>query len=319
MDANRSSGKLYIIVPCYNEEAVLQETKNRLLEKTEDLIRRGLISDESRIIFVDDGSKDRTWSMIEDMHDSSKYIRGIKLSRNRGHQNALLAGMMTAKEECDMIVSMDADLQDDIDVLDQFVEKYNSGCEIVYGVRNSRKTDSAFKKRTAESFYSIMRWMGADIVYNHADYRLMSRRALDSLGNYQEVNLFLRGIIPMIGFKTDVVYYERHERYAGESKYPLKKMLSFAVDGITSLSVQPLRFITAMGLIIFIISLILLVYYVLGHFFGNTVKGWSTLVVSIWALGGLQLLALGIVGEYVGKIYLETKQRPRYIIETYLK
>ena len=253
------------------------------------------------------------------MHEKNDLVLGIKSSRNRGHQNTLLAGLMTVKDECDMAISMDADLQDDIEVLDEFVKKYYDGCEIVYGVRSARKTDTFFKKFTAEGFYKVMKWMGADIVFNHADYRLMSSRALNELAKYKEVNLFLRGIVPMIGFKTDVVMYERHERFAGESKYPLKKMLAFAMDGITSLSIKPIRFITSLGVILFAFSVILLIYFIVGYFLGRTAPGWATIVVSIWGIGGLQLLAIGVIGEYIGKIYMETKERPRYIIEEFLK
>ena len=268
---------------------------------------------------MDDGSKDRTWEIITEFNKTNPYVYGIKSSRNRGHQNALLAGLMTVKEHCDMVISMDADLQDDIEVIDQFVGKYNDGCDVVYGVRSSRKKDTFFKRFTAQSFYKLMRLMGADIVYNHADYRLMSKRALDELENYKEVNLFLRGIVPLIGFKSDIVYYERSERFAGESKYPLKKMLAFAFNGITSLSIKPIRIISSIGCLVFLISLFLLVYSVIGYFTGNTIPGWASLAVSIWGLGGMQLLAIGVVGEYVGKIYLETKGRPRYIVDTFLR
>lgn len=312
-------GKLYIVIPCYNEQEVLPETEKRLTVKLKDMISRKLISEESKIVFVDDGSKDTTWNMICEMHQRNSLVQGIKSSRNRGHQNTLLAGLMTVKDECDMAVSMDADLQDDIEVLDQFVQKFYDGCDIVYGVRSSRKKDTFFKKFTAQGFYKMMSAMGVDIVYNHADYRLMSRRALNELSNYKEVNLFLRGIIPMIGFQTDVVPYERAERFAGESKYPLKKMISFAVDGITSLSIKPIRFICGLGFMVFFISIILLIYCIVGSFAGNTVPGWATIMVSIWALGGLQLLSIGIIGEYIGKVYLEVKERPRYIVDQYLK
>ena len=311
--------KLYLVIPCYNEQEVLHETEHRLTVKLNQMISDGLISDESRMVFVDDGSKDSTWNIIKDMHEKNGLVLGIKSSRNRGHQNTLLAGLMTVKDECDMAVSMDADLQDDIEVLDEFVKKYYDGCEIVYGVRSARKTDTFFKKFTAEGFYKVMKWMGADIVFNHADYRLMSSRALNELAKYKEVNLFLRGIVPMIGFKTDVVMYERHERFAGESKYPLKKMLAFAMDGITSLSIKPIRFITSLGVILFAFSVILLIYFIVGYFLGRTAPGWATIVVSIWGIGGLQLLAIGVIGEYIGKIYMETKERPRYIIEEFLK
>ena len=311
--------KLYLVIPCYNEQEVLHETEHRLTVKLNQMISDGLISDESRMVFVDDGSKDSTWNIIKDMHEKNALVLGIKSSRNRGHQNTLLAGLMTVKDECDMAISMDADLQDDIEVLDEFVKKFYDGCEIVYGVRSARKTDNFFKKFTAEGFYKVMKWMGADIVFNHADYRLMSSRALNELAKYKEVNLFLRGIVPMIGFKTDVVMYERHERFAGESKYPLKKMLAFAMDGITSLSIKPIRFITSLGVILFALSIILLIYFIVGYFLGRTAPGWATIVVSIWGIGGLQLLAIGVIGEYIGKIYMETKERPRYIIEEFLK
>ena len=311
--------KLYLVIPCYNEQEVLHETEHRLTVKLNQMISDGLISDESRMVFVDDGSKDSTWNIIKDMHEKNGLVLGIKSSRNRGHQNTLLAGLMTVKDECDMAISMDADLQDDIEVLDEFVKKYYDGCEIVYGVRSARKTDTFFKKFTAEGFYKVMKWMGADIVFNHADYRLMSSRVLNELAKYKEVNLFLRGIVPMIGFKTDVVMYERHERFAGESKYPLKKMLAFAMDGITSLSIKPIRFITSLGVILFAFSVILLIYFIVGYFLGRTAPGWATIVVSIWGIGGLQLLAIGVIGEYIGKIYMETKERPRYIIEEFLK
>ena len=309
---------LYLVVPCYNEQEVLPETSKRLKEKMESLMERNLISRDSRIMFVNDGSKDRTWSMIEELHGQDEIFAGVKLSRNRGHQNALLGGLMTAKEYADMTISLDADLQDDIDVIDQMVEKYYEGCEIVYGVRSARTTDTFFKRFTAESFYHLISWMGGDIVFNHADYRLMSKRALKELENYKEVNLFLRGIVPMIGFKTDVVTYERHERMAGESKYPLKKMLALAIDGITSLSTKPIRFIVFLGLFIFLCSIGMLIYSLVQHFLGNTSIGWTSLIVSIWAIGGLQLLAIGVIGEYIGKIYLETKARPRFIIEKVL-
>ena len=310
---------LYIVIPCYNEEAVLMETQKRLTIKLENMINKQLISEKSRIVFVDDGSKDATWSIINDLYENNPFVLGIKSSRNRGHQNTLLEGLFTVKDDCDMVVSMDADLQDDIEVLDQFVEKYYDGNEIVYGVRSSRKKDTWFKKTTAEGFYKLMAAMGVNIVYNHADYRLMSKRAITELQGFKEVNLFLRGMVPMLGFKTDVVEYERNERFAGESKYPLKKMIAFALDGITSLSIKPIRFITSLGCVLFLISVILLGYYTVGYFMGRTIQGWATLVVSIWGIGGLELLAIGIIGEYIGKIYMETKERPRYIVEKYLK
>lgn len=310
---------LNIVIPCYNEEEVLHETTKRLTEKLDKMTAAGLVSKDSRIVYVDDGSKDKTWELIKEFIKTNHYVDGIKCSRNRGHQNALLTGLMTVKSECDIVISMDADLQDDIEVIDQFVKKYEEGCQVVYGVRSSRKTDTFFKKFTAQSFYKIMQAMGVDIVYNHADYRLMSKRVLDELENYKEVNLFLRGIVPLIGFKSDIVTYERHERFAGESKYPLKKMLSFAFDGITSFSVKPIRFVMTTGILMFLISLILLVYYTVGYFMGNTVHGWATIVVSIWAIGGFEMLGIGIIGEYVGKIYMETKARPRYIVDEYIR
>ncbi len=311
--------KLYLVVPCYNEEEVLPETARRLAEKFDNLIAGGKISSESKVVFVDDGSKDKTWEIIEGLNESSPLFRGIKLSRNKGHQNALLAGLMTAKDECDMTISIDADLQDDIDCIDAMLEKYYNGCDVVYGVRNERKTDSTFKRVTAQGFYKVMKLLGADIIYNHADYRLMSRRALNALAEFREVNLFLRGIVPLVGFKSDTVEYKRTERFAGESKYPLKKMISFALNGITSFSIKPIRMITALGIIIFSVSILMLIYFLVRHFTGNTVQGWTTLAVSVWAIGGLELLAIGVVGEYIGKIYMETKARPKYIIEKHLK
>lgn len=309
---------LYLVIPCYNEEAVLHETAKQLLVKMNSMFDRGMISRESKIMFVNDGSRDKTWEIIRELHESNHIYSGVKLSRNKGHQNALLAGLMTAKEKADMAISLDADLQDDVDVIDKMVEKYYEGNDVVYGVRSARDTDTFFKKFTAEGFYKIMQAMGVEIVFNHADYRLMSKRALEGLSEFREVNLFLRGIVPLIGYKSDIVTYERHERFAGESKYPLKKMLAFATDGITSFSIKPIRMITTCGFLIFAISLIMLIYFLVVHFMGRTVHGWTSTIVSIWAIGGLQLLAIGIVGEYIGKIYLETKARPKYIIETVL-
>lgn len=309
---------LYMVVPCYNEELVLEETTSRLKEKYTNLISAGKISDKSKVIYVNDGSKDMTWSIITGIHNEDKMFRGICLSRNRGHQNAVLAGLMTAKDEADMVISMDADLQDDIDAIDEMVEKYNEGYDVVYGVRNKRDTDSFFKKFTAQTYYKLLLKLGVDIIYNHADFRLMSKRVLNELENYKEVNLFLRGIIPLVGFPSTSVYYERHERYAGESKYPLKKMLQFAFDGVTSLSIKPIRLITSIGLIIFLLSLAMLIYTIVIHFTGGSMAGWSSIMTSVWALGGLQLFSIGVIGEYIGKIYLETKARPRYIIQEYL-
>ena len=310
--------KLYLVIPCYNEEEVLPETAMRLKEKLTELERKQKIDEGSRILFVNDGSRDRTWEFIRTLHEEDPCFGGINLSRNRGHQNALLAGLMTAKEYADMVISMDADLQDDINAVDDMIDKYLEGIDIVYGVRSSRKKDTFFKRATAEGFYKMMNTMGANTVFNHADYRLMSRRALEGLSRFQEVNLFLRGIVPMIGFSWDVVYYERGERFAGESKYPFGKMISFAVEGITSLSTRPIRMITGLGFIIFLVSIGILIYSLVRHYMGATIVGWTTLMVSVWAIGGLILLSLGVVGEYVGKIYLETKSRPRYIIEEIL-
>ena len=310
--------KLYMVVPCYNEEEVLEETTKRLEEKYNNLIRGGKISEDSRILYVNDGSKDGTWSLIEKLHKENPHVSGLNLSRNRGHQNAVLAGLMYAKDHCDAAISMDADLQDDIHAIDEMVEKFAEGNDVVYGVRSSRKKDSFFKKFTAEGFYKFMLWMGVDIVFNHADYRLMSKRVLEQLENYKEVNLFLRGIVPLIGYPSTNVYYERNERFAGESKYPLKKMLSFAFDGITSFSIKPIRFILSLGFVIFLVSIGILIYSLIRHFIGATVLGWSSLMVSVWALGGLQLLAIGVIGEYIGKMYLETKERPRFAIQDIL-
>lgn len=283
---------LYLVIPCYNEEEVLPETSKRLTAKLGAMIEMGLISQDSKIVFVNDGSKDHTWQLIRQYHEENPMIQGINLSRNKGHQSALLAGLMTVKEYCDMAISMDADLQDDVDAIEQFVEKYYEGCEVVYGVRSERKTDSFFKRASAQSFYKLMLHMGVEIVYNHADYRLMSRRALDEMEGFKEVNLFLRGIVPLIGFQSGVVTYERHERFAGESKYPLKKMLNFAFDGITSFSVKPIRMVTTLGIIIFAISILMLIYFLITWCIGWTVPGWTSIVVSVWAIGGLQLLSL---------------------------
>lgn len=312
------NNKLYMVIPCYNEEEVLPETSKRLREKINSLIEKGKIDKESRIVFVNDGSKDRTWEIIKTLHEEDPVFSGINLTRNRGHQNALLAGLMTVMDYADMTISMDADLQDDVDAIDEMIDKYLDGIDIVYGVRSSRAKDTFFKKATAEGFYKIMNSMGANTVFNHADYRLMSKRALEGLSQFQEVNLFLRGIVPMIGYPTDVVYYERGERFAGESKYPLGKMLSFAIEGITSLSTKPIRMITFLGFFIFLVSIGILIYSLVRHFMGATIVGWTTLMVSVWGIGGLILLSLGVVGEYIGKIYLETKARPRFIVEQFL-
>lgn len=306
---------LYIVVPCYNEEAVLYETTKRLKEKLEYLIEKEIISKKSKAMYVNDGSKDNTWNMIKEISEKENLFTGISLSRNRGHQNALVAGLLTAKDYADVVVSMDADLQDDINAIDEMLRKYYDGCEIVYGVRSSRKKDSFFKKTTAEGFYKFMKHMGVDVVYNHADYRLTSKKVLDNFKDYKEVNLFLRGIFPLIGYKNDIVYYERNERFAGESKYPLKKMLNFAWDGITSFSVKPLRMICSIGFIILFISIAIMIYSLIRKLTGNTVDGWTFLSISIWFIGGIQMISLGIIGEYIGKVYTEVKARPRYIIE----
>ena len=310
--------KLYLVIPCYNEEEVLPETSKRLREKYTALMSAGKIDADSKIVFVNDGSKDRTWEMICDLHKADPVFRGICLSRNKGHQNALMAGLMTVKGECDAAISMDADLQDDINAIDEMVDRYLEGFEVVYGVRSSRKKDTFFKRTTAQGFYKVMRAMGVETVYNHADYRLMSRRALEALSEFDEVNLFLRGIVPLVGFKSTEVTYERGERFAGESKYPLKKMLAFATEGITSMSIKPIRLITTLGFLVFLFSIGVLIYSIVRKFTGYTVPGWAFLAVSIWALGGVQLLAIGVIGEYIGKIYLETKHRPKFIVAEYL-
>ncbi len=305
---------LYVVIPCYNEEEVLNETTKRLKEKMEKLIKDKIINSSSRVMYVNDGSKDKTWELIEEISKKEKLFTGISLSRNRGHQNALLGGLMTAKKYADVIISMDADLQDDINAIDSMLEKYYEGSEIVYGVRSARKTDTWFKRTTAEGFYKFMKFMGVDIIYNHADYRLASKRVLDELENFGEVNLFLRGIFPLIGYKTDIVYYERAERFAGESKYPLKKMLNFAWDGITSFSVKPIRLVLNLGITIFFISIAALICCLIIKLIGNEVSYLAFITCSIWLALGVQMLSLGIIGEYVGKIYNETKRRPRYII-----
>ena len=310
---------LYIVVPCYKEQEVLPETSKRLREKILALRAEGKISDKSRVMFVNDGSSDNTWPIIAQLHEQDpEMFSGVNLSRNRGHQNALLAGLMTAVNYADMIISMDADLQDDINAVDGMVDAYHEGYEVVYGVRSKRDTDTFFKRFTAEGFYKVMKALGVDIVFNHADYRLMSNRALEALSEFEEVNLFLRGLAPLVGFQSDIVTYDRSERFAGESKYPLKKMLAFAIDGITSFSVKPLRLITTAGMVVFVMSLFMLLYTLISWITGQTVTGWTSTLASIWMIGGIQLLSLGIIGEYIGKIYNETKRRPRFIIERYL-
>ncbi len=314
-----NAATVYFVVPCYNEEAVLPETVKELTAQLNGMIDAGLATEQSRMLFVDDGSKDKTWALIEQFNKENPFVNGVKLAHNRGHQNALLAGLMTAKDECDCAISLDADLQDDVSVLPQFVQKFQEGCDVVYGVRNKRDTDTWFKRTTAEGFYKIMSRLGVETVYNHADYRLMSKRALDALSEYKEVNLFLRGIVPLIGYRSDYVYYDRHERFAGESKYPLKKMISFAIDGITSFSVKPLRIIANLGIVVSLISIVGLIYALVSYFTGSAVAGWTAIVCSIWLLGGLQMLCLGVVGEYIGKIYNEVKGRPRFRIEKRIK
>lgn len=311
--------KLYIVIPCYNEQEVLEETAKRLASLYDNLIHDEWINKESKIVFVNDGSNDRTWDIVVKLSNENSYFAGINLSRNVGHQNALLAGLMTVKQFADVTISMDADLQDDIYAIKDFLKKYNTGADIVYGVRNSRKTDTFFKKFTGEGFYKVMKALGTEIIYNHADYRLMSQRALNGLAEFKEVNLFLRGIVPLIGYKTDIVYYARHERYAGKSKYPLRKMLALAFEGVSSMSTKLIRIITFLGLTLFVVSICMLMHFFILYFSGKEIEpGWSSLFVSVWALGGLQLLSIGIVGEYIGKIYLETKARPRFIVERVL-
>lgn len=310
--------KTYIVLPCYNEEEVLSETSTRLLKLLDMMLEENLVSDESRIVFVDDGSKDSTWSIIKELSEKNKYVNGIKLAKNAGHQNALFAGLMTVKASADCVISIDADLQDDINVIRDFVLKFREGFDIVYGVRSKRKTDSFFKRNTALFFYKLMKTMGVNIVFNHADYRLMSRRSLEALSEFSEVNLFLRGIVPLVGYTSTNVYYERHERFAGKSKYPLNKMLAFAVEGITSFSITPIRIVTVIGFLFSLISVFVALYGLLSNIFGYTVSGWTSLIVSIWLIGGIQLLALGLIGEYIGKIYKEVKRRPRFIIEEHI-
>ena len=305
---------LYIVIPCYNEEAVLPITAPLFRDKLLSLSSQGKISPDSRVLFVNDGSKDNTWNLICQLAKEDEHYMGICLSRNRGHQNALLAGLMEAKDKCDITISIDCDGQDDINAMDAMVDEYLSGAEIVYGVRSKRDTDAFFKRFTAESFYKLMKWMGADTVYNHADYRLVSSRALKEFANFKEVNIFLRGMFPLVGFKSTCVYYERHERIAGESHYPLKKMLALAFDGITSLSIRPIRIITGLGVVISLVAFALIIYALVSYFTGNVVSGWASSLIVTCFLGGIQLICLGVIGEYVGKIYMETKARPRFII-----
>lgn len=314
---NKSMKKsvLYVVIPCYNEEGCLAETTKRLTAKLEKLEKDGKISDKSTVVYVDDGSKDKTWELIEKFAKENKHVVGLKLAHNAGHQNALLAGLMYAKDCCDISVSMDADLQDDINVIDKFLEAYAEGNEIVYGVRSERKKDSAFKRGTAQGFYRVMQALGVDVVYNSADCRLMSKKALEQLAEYKEVNLFLRGLVPLIGLKTTTAEYARDERFAGESKYPLKKMLNFAWDGITSFSIKPIRLVLWVGVIMAAISLLVMLYALIMWMTGNVVSGWTFTICSIWFVAGVQMVSLGMIGEYVGKIYAETKARPRYFVE----
>ena len=306
---------LYIVIPCYNEQEVLPVTSGMFLKKINSLIEKGRVAPESRVVFVNDGSKDNTWNIIQELAKSDEHFEGICLSRNRGHQNALLGGLMTVKDRCDITISIDCDGQDDINAMDAMVDAYWDGCEVVYGVRSKRDTDTFFKRFTAEGFYKLMNWMGAQVVFNHADYRLMSSRVLNEFANFKEVNIFLRGMVPLVGFKSTSVYYERAERIAGESHYPLKKMLALAFDGITSLSVKPIRLITGFGAFISAISFLGVIWAVIQAILGRTVAGWASTTSIVCFMGGIQLLCLGVIGEYIGKIYMETKQRPRFIIE----
>lgn len=307
--------KLWIVIPCYNEEEVLPLTAPQFLDELTLLTEKGLIAGESRILFVNDGSKDSTWEIIEGFSNADSRYIGLSLSRNRGHQNALLAGLMEAKEHADVVISIDCDGQDDIHAMEQMLEAYRDGAEIVYGVRSDRSTDSFFKRSTAQHYYRLLNRMGAEVVYNHADYRLTSSRVLKEFSNFEEVNIYLRGMFPMVGFRSTSVYYDRHERVSGHSHYPLRKMLSLAFDGITSLSIKPIRMITGLGIFMAILSLALIIYALISFFTGNVVAGWSSNIITVLLIGGIQMISLGVIGEYIGKIYLETKKRPRYIIE----
>ena len=308
------NSRLFIVIPCYNEEEVLPITSKMFLEELEDLIHKGKISDNSRILFVNDGSKDKTWEIIENLAAENPHFIGMSQSRNRGHQNAVLAGLMESKDMCDITISIDCDGQDDIKAMEAMVDAYHDGSEVVYGVRSKRDTDTFFKRFTAESFYKLLNKMGVEVVYNHADYRLISSRVLKEFANFKEVNLFLRGMIPLVGFKSSSVYYERHERIAGESHYPLSKMLGLAIDGITSLSIKPIRLITGLGIGVSILSFIGVIWAVIAQLTGHTITGWASTVCIVCFMGGVQLICLGVLGEYIGKIYMEVKARPRYII-----
>lgn len=307
--------KLFIVIPCYNEEEVIEETAKRLDSKLKELTNNNLISKDSKVLFVNDGSKDNTWNLIEQLCKNNSKFLGISLSRNFGHQNALFAGLTEVNELCDMVISMDADLQDDIDAIDDMIEKYYAGNDIVYGIRKSRKKDTFFKRNTAKLFYKLMNFLGTNTYYNHADYRLISKKVLNQLKDFKEVNLFLRGIFPYMGFKTDIVYYDRNERYAGVSKYPFKKMINFALEGISSFSIKPLRLIFKIGFLSLIISILIMIYALIQKINNNTVDGWTFITISIWFIGGVQMICMGIIGEYIGKMYFETKERPRFIIE----
>ena len=309
---------LYIVIPCYNEEEALPITSEKLIALTDDMMKRNLIDVKSRITLVDDGSRDRTWQVISDLCKRDRRFEGVKLAHNAGHMNALWAGMTMAAKKCDCVITIDADLQDDVNAMYGFLEKYSEGADVVSGVRSSRKKDTFFKRTTAQGFYKLMNRMGVEMVYNHADYRLLSRRALEALLSFGEVNMFLRGMVPMLGFKTAIVEYERGERVAGESKYPLKKMIAFAMEGITSLSTKPIRFIATLGFAVFAVSILMLIYFIVRWAIGATVLGWASVICSVWAIGGLILLSIGVIGEYIGKIYLETKARPRFIIQDVL-
>ena len=310
--------KLFIVIPCYNEQEALPLTAKRLVELTDDMIEKALISPESRVVLVDDGSRDATWQVISDLHAQDQRFEGVKLAHNVGHMNALWAGMTLSQERCDCVITIDADLQDDPDAMYAFLEEYRNGADVVYGVRSSREKDTFFKRATAQGFYRLMNRMGADLVYNHADYRLLSKRALNALMSFGEVNMFLRGMVPMLGFKTAEVFYQRGERVAGESKYPLKKMLAFAMEGVTSLSNKPIRYVLLLGVLCALLGVVMGVYTLISLLRGHTVRGWASTMMSIWLLGGLQLIALGVIGEYIGKIYMETKRRPKFILEEHL-
>lgn len=309
---------LYLVIPCYNEEAVLLDTAEKLRIQMNQMMEKELIATTSRIIFVNDGSMDLTWRMIQELHQQDHIFGGINLTRNRGHQNALLAGLLTVKKDAQIMISLDADLQDDIHVLEQMVKEYRKGYDVVYGVRSNREKDTWFKRKTAQAFYRITNSLGGELIYNHADFRLMSKRAVEGLEQFTEVNLFLRGIVPLIGYPSTIVTYQRQERLAGESKYTLGKMLGFALEGITSLSIKPVRMVTVLGILVFFISILMLIYVFISYFTGKVVPGWSSVAVSVWAIGGALLLSMGIIGEYIGKIYMETKNRPRYIVEEYI-